>query len=195
MLWKAEGSAMSLVSRTQQGYGCIYSRFYDPPDGSSILDGKRGQFTQTAQQDHGERRRQRRQVGPPEPRAGTEVDQQVRQQLQPATLGGASDGSERRELTNPAQGDGRTRLNVSDVGLDGLTNLLVPVGLGIDCGGDVFSEFLDIGAQQLQKAPFLAGELVIERALGSARVANDVGDRAGAISALAYRCREAVKQA
>jgi len=85
---------MSLVSRTQQGYGCIDSRFDDLPDGSSVLDGKRGQFTQTAQQDHGQRRSQGRQVGPPEPRAGTEVDQQVRQQLQPAALDGASDRTE-----------------------------------------------------------------------------------------------------
>ena len=85
---------MSLVSRTEQGYGCIDSRFDDLPDGFSIFDGKRSQFTQTTQQDHGQRRSQWRQVGTLEPRAGTEVDQQVGQQLQSAALDGASGGTE-----------------------------------------------------------------------------------------------------
>jgi len=83
---------------------------------------------------------------------------------------------------------------VSDVGFDGLANLLVPVGLGIDCRGDALAESFDVGAQQLQEALFLAGEVVVERALGSARVAHDVGDGGGTVAALADRSGEAVEQ-
>jgi hypothetical protein len=101
----------------------------------------------------------------PEPRVGAEVDQQVGQQLQPAALDRAGDSSERGQFTNPAQGDGRPGLDVADVGLDGLTDLLVPVSLGIDRRRDAFAEFLDVGPQQLQEALFLAGEVVVEGAL------------------------------
>ena len=84
---------------------------------------------------------------------------------------------------------------MSDVGLDRLTNLLVPIGFGIDRRGDALAEFLDVGSQQLEEALLLAGELVVERALGRARVADDVGDRAGAVAALGDRGGEAVEQA
>ncbi len=83
---------------------------------------------------------------------------------------------------------------MSDVGLDRLTNLLVPVGLGIDRCRDALAEFLDVGPQQLQKALFFTSELVVERALGRAGVADDVSDRAGAVTTVADRGGEAIEQ-
>jgi hypothetical protein len=182
------------VPRAEKSYGRIHRRFNDLPDGSSIFDGKRGQFTQAAQQDHGQRRSQRRQVSPPEAWAGAEVDQLAGQQLQPAALDGTGDGTERREFTNPAQCDGWPGFDMSDVGLDRLTNLSAPISLGIDRCQDAFAEFLDVVLQQLQEALFLTGELVVEGALGRARVADNVCDCAGAVSTLADRGGEAVEQ-
>ena len=106
----------------------------------------------------------------------------------------ARDGTKRRELTDPAQGEGRAGLDVSDVGLDGVTNLLMPVGFGVDRCGDALAELLDVGPQQLQEALFLAVEPVVEGALGRAGVADDVGDRAGAVAAFIDRGGEAVEQ-
>src|SRR2546421_12182340 len=73
------GSRTSLVSRAEQGYGRIDGRFDDLTDGSSVLDGKRGQFTKTTQQDHGQRRGERRQGGPPEAPGWGQGGQQGRQ--------------------------------------------------------------------------------------------------------------------
>jgi hypothetical protein len=78
------------VSRAEQRYRRIHGRLDDRPDGSSIFDCERGQFAQTTQQDHGERRSQWRQISTPKARAGTQIDQQAGQQLQPAALDGAS---------------------------------------------------------------------------------------------------------
>src|SRR6202041_2600812 len=103
----------------------------------------------------------RRQLGAPESRAGAEVDQQAGQQLQPAALNRAGDGPERGELTNPAQRDGRARLDVSHVGLDGLPDLPAPVGLGVDGRLDAPAEYFDVGGQQFDETFFLAGELVV----------------------------------
>jgi len=77
------------VARTEQRDGRINGRFDDVADGPAVLDGKRGQLPQPAQQDHGQRRGQLRQIGAPESRVGAQVDQQVGQQLQPAALDGA----------------------------------------------------------------------------------------------------------
>ena len=84
---------------------------------------------------------------------------------------------------------------MADVGLDGLTDLGLPFGVGIDGVANVLAQFSDVGVQQLEKALLLAGELVVERALGRARVPDDIGDGAGTVSALGDRGREAIEKA
>lgn len=115
--------------------------------------------------------------------------------MQTAALDRAGDGAERGKLPDPAQGDGRAGLDVSDVGLDRLTNLRLPVGGRVDRCGDLVAEPFDVRLQELQKAFLLAGELVVERALGGVGVADDVGDRAGAVAALGDGQGEPVEQA
>src|ERR1700756_3498109 len=83
---------------------------------------------------------------------------------------------------------------MSDVGLDGLTNLPMPVGFGVDLCGDAPAELFDVGPQQLEEALFLAVEPVVEGALGRAGVADGVAGRAGAVAAFVDRRGEAVKQ-
>lgn len=58
----------------------------------------------------------------------------------------------------------------------------------------MLSPSFDVGAQELQEALFLAGELVVEGALGRAGVPDDVGDRAGAVATLGDRGGQAVEQ-
>ena len=45
------------AARTEQRDGRIHGRLDDVPDGPAVFDGQRGQFPQTAHQDHGQRRR------------------------------------------------------------------------------------------------------------------------------------------
>lgn len=182
------------MPRAEQGYGRIHRRFHDFSDRCSVFDRKCGQLPQTAQQDHGQGRGQRRQLRAPEPGTGAEVDQQAGQQLQPAALDRSSGRTQRRQLTDPAQRDGRARLDVTDIGLDRLPDLCVPIGVGIDRRRDLRAQFLDVDGQQLEKALFLAREVVVEGAFGRARATDDVGDGAGAIAAFGDRRGQAVEE-
>ncbi len=102
----------------------------------------------------------------------------------------SSDGSSRIQL-NVSAGRG---FDVADVSLDGLPDLGLPVGCRVDRVADLLAEFLDAGVQQLVETLLLAGELVVERALGGTGVPDDVGDGAGAVSAFVDRRRETVEQ-
>lgn len=82
-----------------------------------------------------------------------------------------------------------------DVGADGLVDLVLPFGLGADGRADVLDERGVVGAQQLDETGFFACELVVERALGGASVADDVGNGAVAVTLVVDGGREPVEQA
>ncbi len=160
-----------------------------------VFDSERCQFMQAAQQDHCQWPGQWRQADLLEPRAAAQPDQQTGQQVHAATLvWPRCGGFHRRQLADPAPCDRRLGLDVADVGLDGLTNLGLPVRIWIDGGANVLAQLSDVGVQQLEKALLLAGELVVERAFRCAGVTNDVGHGGGAVAALAYRGGQAVEQ-
>ena len=98
-----------------------------------------------------------------------------------------------RRLADPAQRDRRPRLDVVDVGFGRLTDLVLPIRLGIDGRPDVGDQVFVVPAQQFDQALFLAGELLVEGALRGAGVPDDVGDGAVAITALADRCGQPVE--
>ena len=102
--------------------------------------------------------------------------------------------AQRGSFPDPAQRDGGTRVDVSDVGADGLMDLQLPVRFGVHGGLDGGDQVCVVPAEQLDQAVFLAGELLVERALGRPGVAHDVGDGGVPVAAFADRRGEAVEQ-
>ena len=87
-----------------------------------------------------------------------------------------------------------SRVDVVDVRVDRLADLDLPVRLRVDGIADVGDQGLVVPPQQLDQALFLAGELLVEGALGGAGVPDDVGDGGVAVAALDDRCGHAVEQ-
>ena len=68
----------------------------------------------------------------PEPGAAAEIDQHVGQVLHRQAVQRLGHRAQRGKLTDPAQRDRRPRVDVVDIGADGLADLLLPVRLGVD---------------------------------------------------------------
>src|SRR5262249_5943514 len=85
--------------------------------------------------------------------------------------------AERRDLTDPAQREGRLGLRASEPGLDRLPYLSAPRHLRVDRGRDL-AHHLRVGLlQQRDEAGLLAGEVLVKRPPRGAGMAYHVGDR------------------
>ncbi len=82
----------------------------------------------------------------------------------------------------------------SNVRDDRLADLHLPVRIRVDGVADGGDQDVVVPPKQLDQALFLAGELLVEGALGGAGVPDDVGDGGVAVAALDDRCGHAVEQ-
>jgi hypothetical protein len=101
---------------------------------------------------------------------------------------------ESRQLADPAQRHRGVGVDGADVGAHRLTDLLLPVGVGIGRRAHGLDELLVVGRQQVDEALLFGGEVVVEGALGGAGSADDVGHGGLAVAALRDTRGQSVEQ-